>query len=1248
MVAMALLMVFSLVSTIAVAVAPKVEAATDSWSRMDLPSTIDYQMFPDSDIWDLTAADDGTLFALVEDTSWDGGGAAGGVDISMGGPMVWDGARWAVYPAYSDVSLMKSTDGGYTWELVWHMPASETGAPIAVVPQPGYVEGDANNDVVFIATGTRPIAWTAMPLTLAGGASTGNIYRSMDGGNLFTRVTPRNPSVTTLPIGGTITSMDVAEDMMASGTYFAVVGVSSLGLGGVGNGIGEGVYTWNEAGIPVWQDKQVVNSLPPAPFPGTMPAGNGMDVIAVIASPDHANDGKMAAVVNDIDAADPGGQPAGIYTCVWDGLDGAWGGDVDSMTNAAINVAGDYAWIASMDVKDSFSGIGDIYVGIDGSTLSNDVWRIRGLTTVTGPSTAIALGLAATGGVLISDILADDDGNLWVGCEFPIGQAQVFKGTNITVWAAWTPSVKPPTGRWPVLLADGSLIVAGGSDGIKGTATQSFTTSGVHKMVEGSKGPVYNGIGLMDDIAVSEDIPGYLNPGPSLAMGTSWCLAEAVAEEVSPTYDTDNLIYVSTFSEWDQANSAEARSYRAYLSLWRWDGSNWERVMHERTVLPSGAAPYNMFRGKNMLTNSALYTFVNDWTWFPRVSDTFSEDPYVFLLGGRGDTADAGWWDREILWYSPDKGDTWSNVAQMPIGAITPATPGAPGLSECGWWVEDNNIVFLGDVGGWVYKTTNRGSAWTEGVLTAPGLEVDSIITSPVYSDTGSSDQAILVGTFDYSGDGEAEVWLSQDGCSNKDLENVGAEIYTTPGWVLHIANGDGSSTGPLSTSNAGHTLVNFDVDWASNGIAYAAAGGYLDRWQLVGTGSTELTRIDNTDVGVYRTEVDLTDPSASTWEQLYGADDLMAMTNEDPQPAPGMSPGDDVYRGVWLSDLQIGYEGSLYVPIAVWDSSYNHGTMPPLRPAMAPSPNVPTAFGRFTLGGVARCLDGTLPVTEWNTAKDGLGHWDGLWLSSAVVGSSNILISLAWDWQEWRFKLAIYDDTLCDSVAAPEDPLAGDTGAGTMADNEVSVALNWAAISSADVYQWQIDDDCGFTAPLIDEGVTTETSVTVTALGPDVPYCWRVRAIEPVLSPWCDVQSFTTVIGAALIAPELQAPGPGATIVATKPAFQWNAIGWASNYKIQVATDATFGTASLVVDQTLGDVTAYQPATDLNTGTYYWRVKAMSADSETGWSSVGIFTIADSLPTAETEAWVWVLIVIGVVLAIVVIMLIMRTRRPV
>jgi hypothetical protein len=1257
MVAMMLVTVFGLATAAVTVSTTTVAAATDKWSRMDLPTTLNYQMLPDSDIWDLTAGDDGTLFALVEDTTGAYDVCYAGDSGGLNGNMVWDGARWAVYPAYSDIAVFKSTDGGYTWSLMWHVPSSETGAPLAIVPQPGYVDGDGAKDVVFLAMGSRYISSNDR---VAGGLSEGNIYRSMDGGANFTRVTPRCPAVTLVP-GGTITSLDVAENMGFPGTYMAVVGVSSLGTIAAFPNKGEGVYTWNQNNTAVWLDLQISDALPgfgTPPTPGTMPAGYGMDVLQVICSPSYTTDGLISAVVNDVSGGDPAGEATGTYVCFYDANDGVWGGDIDSPTNALLfaSAVGAGADAVSMAVGTDFNNVAscNVFVGIDGATAAanNDVYRVRGLATVTGPSAVASCNIFLNGGVRIADLLVPGAANdaLYVGLEFPIEQAQVFKVTNAAVWPSPTPSFKPPSGSWPTLLTDmaGTIMAAGGGEsavGFTATGTEGpvYTTSGVSKCVNSpSRGPVFNGVGLLDDIAVSEDIPNYNGFFPA---GSTWCLAEAVAEEVSPLYESDGLVYVSVSSDWPRLETGNTKNSEAGLALWRLTNGKWERVAYENLVLPNayGGSRLTM-QHMAIKTNVGLNTFVRGLTWWPRVVPQFSTDGSMFLLGGESDSVLAVHTNyREMIWYSPDKGDVWTTLPQMPIGAAGWTSPAVcSGLSESGWYVQDSNTLFVGDICGWIYKSINRGASWTDGALTGMGLEITMIRTSPIYSETGAAgtDKCLLVGTYD-THNYEDEVWLSQDGAI-KDLENIGDEIYVAPvsGWTVP----------PL-----GGTVINFDKNWATNHIVYAAGGGWMDRWQLVGTGAggtQDLNRIGYTDVSVVRTTVDLADPSASTWEHLWDADDWNNAAPK-PQPYAGMlsgsaiTPADNIYRSVTPSGIFIGPDGTVYVTFSIWDSSYNNGAK---WPGAGDNPSPKFHFGRYTLGGTLRCLDGTLKTTEWEIMHDGLGPWDGLWLNRVVAGT-NDLISLTFDWKEWRFKLAFWDDTLSGTGPAPVSPLANAMGVGALvADTSVNVPLSWQAKGGASLYEWQVSEDSAFTAANTKSGTTSDLTVTVLDLKPSTTYFWRSRALEPMLGRWNTAQQFTTVIGGESGAAQLISPKIGSTISDDTPLFTWSGVASASNYEIQVATSPTFGAADIVIDETLGNVQAYEADKELVNGTYYWQVKGTNAttDTETPWSALGSFTLDTEAGGAGTPVWVWVLIVLGVLLGIIVLVLILRTRRPV
>jgi hypothetical protein len=151
------------------------------------------------------------------------------------------------------------------------------------------------------------------------------------------------------------------------------------------------------------------------------------------------------------------------------------------------------------------------------------------------------------------------------------------------------------------------------------------------------------------------------------------------------------------------------------------------------------------------------------------------------------------------------------------------------------------------------------------------------------------------------------------------------------------------------------------------------------------------------------------------------------------------------------------------------------------------------------------------------------------------------------------------------------------------------------------------------------------------------------------MLGRWSTVQEFTTVPGGDSGAPAAGKPEDGSTITDTTPLFTWGKIASATNYELQVATDPGFGAADIVINKTLGDVSAYEADKELVNGTYYWRVRGTNpaTDTESPWS-FGSFTLDTEAEGTGTPVWVWVLIIVGVLLAIIVLVLILRTRRPV
>ena len=201
---------------------------------------------------------------------------------------------------------------------------------------------------------------------------------------------------------------------------------------------------------------------------------------------------------------------------------------------------------------------------------------------------------------------------------------------------------------------------------------------------------------------------------------------------------------------------------------------------------------------------------------------------------------------------------------------------------------------------------------------------------------------------------------------------------------------------------------------------------------------------------------------------------------------------------------------------------------------------------------------------------------------------------------------------TYVNSLTQPVDLISP-----TNQDSSIStrnIILKWEPLKGATEYKWQLDYDTDFsTVPTGFENETKANSARLSTLESATTYYWRVRATEPVLSPWSSTSSFTTGLVTEAVTPELQSPKAGADSVAPKPIFQWGTIAGADEYELLVSTDASFNNPTI---NKTGDFslpsTAWQSNVNLNhTTTYYWKVRATGINTSSEWSSVGAFTVA-------------------------------------
>ena len=212
---------------------------------------------------------------------------------------------------------------------------------------------------------------------------------------------------------------------------------------------------------------------------------------------------------------------------------------------------------------------------------------------------------------------------------------------------------------------------------------------------------------------------------------------------------------------------------------------------------------------------------------------------------------------------------------------------------------------------------------------------------------------------------------------------------------------------------------------------------------------------------------------------------------------------------------------------------------------------------------------------------------------------------------------------------------------------------------------------------------VPTATQTATQTLTTNSPVYWRARSTlaSPVRGPWSETRVLYPQLTTGVNAPaQVQPVGTTAVNTPRQPVFNWGLLKFATGYKLQVAKDANF--SDLVVDETMGAITSFSPATPLDYDTaYYWRVQGFTATTETDWSAgtgfrtmakpaaavaptatapvvTPTFTVPAVTPTitipptpaapAVTPGWIYAIIAIGAVLVIAVLVLMWKTRRVV
>ena len=221
-----------------------------------------------------------------------------------------------------------------------------------------------------------------------------------------------------------------------------------------------------------------------------------------------------------------------------------------------------------------------------------------------------------------------------------------------------------------------------------------------------------------------------------------------------------------------------------------------------------------------------------------------------------------------------------------------------------------------------------------------------------------------------------------------------------------------------------------------------------------------------------------------------------------------------------------------------------------------------------------------------------GTSTFDGRWPSTASFDDPSTYR---------RLTLAICSVPAVPNLSSPAD------GSSTF---DTTPTFRWGSVSGATSYRIQVDDDPGFSSPVISQTTTITSYTPGTGLAVDT-YYWRVRAINA-----CGEGSWSStwdLIRSTLSAPDLFSPTNGSTISDTTPIFSWSSVSGASSYHIQVDDDSGF--SSLEIDETVSS-TSHTPGSALPDGAItYWRVRASNPYGSGPWSAVWEFTISMPSP---------------------------------
>lgn len=610
--------------------------------------------------------------------------------------------------------------------------------------------------------------------------------------------------------------------------------------------------------------------------------------------------------------------------------------------------------------------------------------------------------------------------------------------------------------------------------------------------------------------------------------------------------------------------------------------------------------------------------------------------PTVSLLVGAADNAQT--------YFSSDGGDSWTISRKRPTGESTTRVLLSPDFRISG-------IAYVATSGADSAFSINRDGGFTWNQLSLIDNWVDTIVDlapSPAYD----RDRVLFMITF---GNGHS-LWRSHNGGETWEriLSGSRDDVDTLTLVGLPPQYNNYNETVFVAGESHGNPSIWESID---NGQSFrcrstrdpdSGTGFFIDAWTIVNETTLFIGSYDGSEGRIYKTinsgffffegaaagsqpinaialspdyETDANILAGNTNGWVFRSDDGGESFQSLPPDAssPPLTGQITVAFDCDYTNNHVIYaasdapDGGIYRFIigtsTEWESI--HGTLPAgagLNQLATSDCGALYAVNYNTNGGIERCLEPASVVSPvFETVTRGLTDGAtlyGLWQCGHRM----------WSIDTTNVKVMTINDTLTIPViqVSPENNISG---IGNLVDNTIrNISLDWETLEGATGYEWRCD--CDTKLDSVPDGfhdTTQASSIILPPLDSSTTYYWRVRVSSPVLSPWSEKWSFTTVLDPVANKLRLESPAAGAGDVPVEPLFQWTGIIGADSYELVVSMNPEYTDPVITrKDDNRLPSNAWQSDVTLVYETaYYWKVRAVNGSTVSAWSATSAFTTA-------------------------------------